>query len=105
MCHIRNVKYLTNKKFILNIILIKLIINIFQEKQTVWVSCEGETPTDVEYLGPVKYYPNIQGFPGYYFPYVNSEGYLSPLVAVHFVQPKRKYLMVFTDSYSCYFYQ
>ncbi|KAI4465666.1 sodium/potassium-dependent atpase beta subunit [Holotrichia oblita] len=59
------------------------------EKNTVWVSCEGETPTDVEYLGPVKYYPSIQGFPGYYFPYVNSEGYLSPLVAVHFVQPKQ----------------
>ncbi|GJQ69822.1 hypothetical protein Trydic_g22374 [Trypoxylus dichotomus] len=59
------------------------------QRQTVWVTCEGETPADVEYLGPVKYYPDIQGFPGYYFPYVNSEGYLSPLVAVHFVQPKQ----------------
>lgn len=55
---------------------------------TVWVSCEGENPADLENIGPIKYIPN-QGFPGYYFPYENSEGYLSPLVAVHFERPMR----------------
>lgn len=55
---------------------------------TVWVSCEGENPADVENIGPVKYYPN-RGFPGYFYPYENSEGYLSPLVAVHFERPGR----------------
>uniref|UniRef100_A0A1L8DF34 Putative sodium/potassium-transporting atpase subunit beta-2 n=1 Tax=Nyssomyia neivai TaxID=330878 RepID=A0A1L8DF34_9DIPT len=55
---------------------------------TIWVSCEGENPADIENVGPVKYYPR-QGFPGYFYPYENSEGYLSPLVAVHFVRPVR----------------
>ncbi|KAK9872950.1 hypothetical protein WA026_020302 [Henosepilachna vigintioctopunctata] len=57
------------------------------ERNNVWVTCAGENPADVEYLGPVKYYPSIQGFPGYYFPYLNSEGYLSPLLAVQFKRP------------------
>lgn len=57
---------------------------------TIWVSCEGENPADVENVGPIEYYPR-RGFPGYYYPYENSEGYLSPLVAVHFARPVRKY--------------
>lgn len=59
-----------------------------QELNTVWISCEGENPADVENMGPIEYYPR-QGFPGYYFPYENSEGYLSPLVAIHFTKPTR----------------
>jgi len=55
---------------------------------TIWVSCEGENPADLENIGPIKYYPR-RGFPGYYYPYENSEGYLSPLVAVHFERPVR----------------
>ncbi|CAO1413172.1 unnamed protein product [Diamesa serratosioi] len=55
---------------------------------TIWVSCEGENPADLENVGPIKYFPR-QGFPGYYYPYENSEGYLSPLVAVHFERPVR----------------
>lgn len=60
---------------------------------TIWVSCEGENPADIENVGPVEYYPR-QGFPGYYYPYENSEGYLSPLVAVHFTRPVRKYIFL-----------
>ncbi|XP_050301461.1 sodium/potassium-transporting ATPase subunit beta-2 isoform X2 [Anthonomus grandis grandis] len=57
-------------------------------RKTVWVSCEGETPADKEYIGSVTYYPKqVQGFPGYFFPYLNREGYLSPLVAVRFERP------------------
>ncbi|XP_022914204.1 sodium/potassium-transporting ATPase subunit beta-2-like isoform X2 [Onthophagus taurus] len=59
-----------------------------EERNTVWVSCEGENPADVEAVGPIQYFPDIQGFPGYYYPYENAEGYLSPLVAVHFLRPK-----------------
>ncbi|KAG5881105.1 hypothetical protein JTB14_024350 [Gonioctena quinquepunctata] len=63
-------------------------INNTKERQNVWLSCEGENPADVEYLGTITYYPkDIQGFPGYYYPYMNSEGYLSPLVAVKFERP------------------
>ncbi|CAD6241144.1 GSCOCG00009167001-RA-CDS [Cotesia congregata] len=60
-----------------------------QAKQlnTIWVSCGGENPADEENIGPVKYIPQ-QGFPGYYYPYENTVGYLSPLVAVHFERPK-----------------
>ena len=45
----------------------------------VWVSCEGETSADKEYMGPVFYTPNnkhLPGYPGYYFPYVNQNHYL-----------------------------
>ncbi|KAF7989745.1 hypothetical protein HCN44_008419 [Aphidius gifuensis] len=54
---------------------------------TIWVSCEGENPADQENIGPIKYMP-YQGFPGFYYPYENSEGYLSPLVAVQFERPR-----------------
>lgn len=57
---------------------------------TVWVSCEGENPADIENIGSVKYYPK-NGFPYYFFPYENTDGYLSPLVAVHFERPKSKF--------------
>ncbi|CAH0726363.1 unnamed protein product, partial [Brenthis ino] len=53
----------------------------------VWVSCHGETPADQENIGPISYFP-FQGFPGYYYPYNNAEGYLSPLVAVHLQRPR-----------------
>ncbi|XP_063914348.1 sodium/potassium-transporting ATPase subunit beta-2-like isoform X1 [Zophobas morio] len=62
-------------------------ITRLEERRNIWVSCEGENPADVEYLGPVQFYPPVQGFPGYYFPFRNSEGYLSPLVAVRFLRP------------------
>lgn len=63
-------------------------INNTRDRQNIWISCHGENPADVEYLGPISYYPQkIQGFPGYYFPYLNAEGYLSPLVAVKFERP------------------
>ncbi|XP_065343929.1 sodium/potassium-transporting ATPase subunit beta-2-like isoform X1 [Cloeon dipterum] len=58
-----------------------------KELNTVWVSCEGENPADIENIGAVDYIPKW-GFPGYFYPYENSEGYLSPLVAVHFVAPR-----------------
>lgn len=64
------------------------LISILQ-LNTVWISCEGENPADIENIGQIEYYPR-QGFPGYYFPYENSEGYLSPLVAIHFTKPTRK---------------
>lgn len=57
---------------------------------TVWVSCKGEDPADNETIGALKYYPlDSHGFPGYYYPYENSQGYLSPLVAVQFLRPTR----------------
>lgn len=70
----------------------------FLQLNTIWVSCEGENPADVENVGPIKYYPR-QGFPGYYYPYENSEGYLSPLVAVHFTRPVREYKILY--KYYC----
>ncbi|XP_067006982.1 sodium/potassium-transporting ATPase subunit beta-2 isoform X2 [Anabrus simplex] len=57
-----------------------------KEIETVWVSCEGENPADVENIGPIQYFPS-RGYPGYYFPFANNEGYLSPLVAVWFENP------------------
>ncbi|KAJ8877281.1 hypothetical protein PR048_021735 [Dryococelus australis] len=54
---------------------------------TVWVSCAGENPADVEYLGRIEYIPH-RGFPGYFYPYENSVGYLSPILAIHLVRPR-----------------
>ncbi|KOB68415.1 putative Sodium/potassium-transporting ATPase subunit beta-2 [Operophtera brumata] len=53
----------------------------------VWVTCQGETPADKENIGPIDYLP-YPGFPGYFYPYENAEGYLSPLVAIHLKRPK-----------------
>lgn len=61
----------------------------FQKRNTIWISCEGENPADIENLGAVNYFPR-RGFPGYYFPFQNVPGYLPPLVAVQFENPKRK---------------
>jgi len=58
------------------------------EKNMIWVSCNGDTSADVEFVGPIEYYPT-RGFPTYYFPFTNVEGYQSPIVAVHFTRPMR----------------
>jgi len=51
----------------------------------VWVECHGENPADVEALsGKINYFPKTQGYPAYYFPYLQQEGYVSPVVAVQF---------------------
>lgn len=65
---------------------------------TIWVSCEGENPADQENIGPVNYLP-IRGFPSYFYPYQNSEGYLSPLVAVHFERPKRRFIFIISKNF------
>jgi len=49
----------------------------------VWTSCEGETAADEENLGGVSYTP-WQGFPGFYYPYLNQMHYLSPIVFIQF---------------------
>ncbi|XP_014253391.1 sodium/potassium-transporting ATPase subunit beta-2-like [Cimex lectularius] len=60
--------------------------------KSIWISCEGENPADVENIGEIKYHPN-QRIPGYFFPYENTEGYLAPLVAVQFKNPKNGLLL------------
>lgn len=62
---------------------------------TVWVSCEGENPADVEHLGTeITYHSTnqMQGFPGNFFPFVNTKGYLQPLVAVEFNSITSKFI-------------
>uniref|UniRef100_A0A2P2HW77 Sodium/potassium-transporting ATPase subunit beta-like n=1 Tax=Hirondellea gigas TaxID=1518452 RepID=A0A2P2HW77_9CRUS len=55
--------------------------------QMIWLSCKGENPADQEYIGPILYSP-WRGFPSYFFPYRNTPGYLSPIVAVEFTHPQ-----------------
>ncbi|XP_050504178.1 sodium/potassium-transporting ATPase subunit beta-2-like [Diabrotica virgifera virgifera] len=62
------------------------------EHQMVWVTCEGENPADKENIGPLRYIPQ-RGFSSQYFPFKNQDGYLSPLVAVHFESPRRGVLI------------
>lgn len=63
---------------------------LFLQLNTVWVSCKGANPHDNEDIGELNYYPESHGFPGYYYPYQNIPGYLSPVVAVHFLRPASK---------------
>lgn len=53
------------------------------QRQQVWISCQGQHSLDKENMGPVSYYP-ARGLPAYYYPFRNQPGYLSPLVAVRF---------------------
>jgi len=59
---------------------------IYNEK--VWLECHGENPGDVENLGPITYYPGT-GFPASYYPYLNQEGYLSPIVFARLESPTK----------------
>ncbi|XP_055595814.1 sodium/potassium-transporting ATPase subunit beta-1-like [Uranotaenia lowii] len=56
------------------------------ERNQIWVSCNGVNPMDNEAIGPVEYYPG-RGIAGYYYPFLNQPGYLSPIVAVQFARP------------------
>lgn len=64
-------------------------------KNQVWVSCQPEFPVDNE-IRPknISYYPS-PGLSGEFYPYTNAPGYLSPLVAVQFTQPKREWIFLF----------
>jgi sodium/potassium-transporting ATPase subunit beta len=64
------------------------------ERNQVWVSCRGEDGSDKEAITDIKYFPS-QGFPSYFYPYMNSKNYLSPLVAVKFMRVKRKFKLFF----------
>lgn len=49
----------------------------------VGVTCQGQHPADKENIGPLKFYPE-GGFKKDFFPFLNQEGYRSPLVFVQF---------------------
>lgn len=72
----------------------------------VWVSCHGRDSADEEVIGDIEYYPKLNGFPDYYYPYTNTPGYLSPLVAVRFLRPKSEYWYTIwlLGMYDIYFY-
>ncbi|XP_070495200.1 uncharacterized protein [Chironomus tepperi] len=59
-----------------------------KNNRAVWLSCEGENDVDKENIGPINYLPRL-GFPYYYFPYKNQQGYLEPLIAIQFERPTR----------------
>jgi len=68
--------------------LVETINNLPPANRTqIWISCVGENPVDKEHVVEFEYFPQ-RGFPGYYFPYVNTENYMSPLIAVQIRNPK-----------------
>lgn len=67
-------------------------ITVNSHLETIWLSCEGVTAADVEHLGRIEYLPQ-PGFPGYFFPYRNNEGYLPPLVAIVLQNPRNGILI------------
>ena len=64
-----------------NTIYRKLTLN----KDQVWVDCYGKYPADKEALkAGITYIPETRGMPNFYFPYLNQEHFVAPLVAVKF---------------------
>lgn len=45
-----------------------------------------QTPVDKENIGNITFYP-AEGFPRYYFPFVNQEDYRQPIVFARFENP------------------
>eukprot|EP00096_Caligus_rogercresseyi_P004828 TRINITY_DN19369_c0_g1_i1.p1 TRINITY_DN19369_c0_g1~~TRINITY_DN19369_c0_g1_i1.p1 ORF type:complete len:336 (+),score=103.91 TRINITY_DN19369_c0_g1_i1:270-1277(+) len=62
-------------------------VKAIEDKEQVWINCRGENPGDREALGSLAYYPSSRGFPDRYFPYTNQPDYISPVVAVQFLEP------------------
>jgi sodium/potassium-transporting ATPase subunit beta len=60
------------------------------ERETyVYVACSGQNDVDRDNIGEVEYYSShfshqIGGINFKYFPYMNQDNYISPLVFVHF---------------------
>lgn len=65
------------------------------KKYSITVTCDGELPADRENMGPLAYYPP-NGFAFKYFPYLNQQGYRSPLVFVQFENPANGILFMVT---------
>lgn len=70
-----------------------------EQRNQVWVSCRPEYPADAEVIGPISYWPG-RGFPGEFYPYTNTPGYLSPLLAIQFGRPKRKCSRILHSSHN-----
>jgi sodium/potassium-transporting ATPase subunit beta len=71
------------------------------KKDMVWVECHGQYPADREYIGPLEYFPESQGFPVdvVYRGVLDKDGkkiepeYEAPIVAVRFANPKKDQLL------------
>ncbi|EFA03903.2 sodium/potassium-transporting ATPase subunit beta-2 [Tribolium castaneum] len=70
----------------------QFIENFSFQRNKIWVTCEPQNRNDAENIGPRFYYPD-SAFESKYFPFTNTRGYLSPLVAVFFENPKRGVLI------------
>jgi len=66
---------------------LRLRIAAARNKHQVWVSCTGENAADQEGMGEIEYFPSDGGFDSAYYPYMNDDGYRSPLIAVRFKEP------------------
>ncbi|KAL1123881.1 hypothetical protein AAG570_001651 [Ranatra chinensis] len=75
---------------------IEELVDDGNKRQTLWLTCEGESPADKENIGFVKYYP-LPGFPGYNFPFTGQQGYLNPVAAIQFTKLRSKYLYIFVN--------
>lgn len=56
------------------------------------ITCEGRYPLDKENIGNITFYPP-EGFPAYFWPYKNQEGFRSPLVMAQFEHPSNGILI------------
>jgi len=67
-----------------------------EDKDQVWINCEGRYPADKEALTDMEYLPASRGFPTKYFPFIGNKevaklNYHSPLVAIK-IKPRKENL-------------
>lgn len=55
------------------------------QSDQIYVTCQGEHPTDMEHIGPLALMPLT--IPMYYFPFRDQKQYLSPFIMVQFLNP------------------
>jgi len=61
------------------------------EQDQIYITCTGEDPVDQEHIGKLSLYP--RSIDKFYFPFLNQDGYLSPVVMVQFLNPSHGVLI------------
>lgn len=86
------------KKYKVNVTEVHSRAGLDRRQKYVYVLCDGEGGADKENIQEIEYYSSLPskklgGIHFKYFPYMNQENYLSPLVFVHFKQVTKNLLL------------
>jgi len=69
-------------------------IDYFDPDLHIGVTCNGRNDADIDLVKNVEYWPKFQGFPRNFYPFLNQEGFISPIVLVQFTVELQKLVMI-----------